>query len=347
MTCLERITMETTLKAIFIALQTAPVIAMAMTVPFAVLRYTKDKVLNVRWFTYLYVFVLYFLCSYFMTMLPLPSRESFATMRPVHELIQLVPFQNFFDIKLETWLHDVAILVFNIFLTVPLGFFLRYLFKLSFKKTLLLSFLTVLLYEVTQLTGIFFIYPRPYRIFDIDDFIINTLGALIGYWLVPYLSPYIPSPYENAHTLVQGSEVAFRQRCVATGIDLILVMGASIAGIVFISPLHSLFQRSGELERFPLFYILFLAIGAVYAMLMKDGTLGIRLTQLRLISKGGKGASRLRCSMRFVTICTSIVALPFWVNFLMSVNREYAGLTSIIWVFLGCMFMIFAAAVLL
>ena len=84
--------MDTTLNAVFIALQIAPLIAMAITVPFVVIRYTKVRSLNVRWFTYLYIFVLYSLCAYFMTMLPLPDRDSFDTMRPVHELIQLVPF---------------------------------------------------------------------------------------------------------------------------------------------------------------------------------------------------------------------------------------------------------------
>ena len=124
--------METTLKAIYIALQTAPLIALALIVPYVVVSYSKTRSLNVRWFTYIYILTLYFLCAYFMTLLPLPSMESFATMRPVEEMIQLIPFKNFFDIKAETWLRDVAILVFNVFLTVPLGFFVRYLFKFDF-----------------------------------------------------------------------------------------------------------------------------------------------------------------------------------------------------------------------
>ena len=180
--------MDTTLKAIYIALQIAPVIALVLVVPYVMFSYTKSRSLNVRWFTYLYILTLYFLCAYFMTMLPLPSRESFAGMRPVSELIQLVPFQNFLDIKAESWLHDIAILVFNVFLTVPLGFFLRYLFGFNLKKTVWYGFLTALLYEITQLTGLFFIYPRPYRIFDVDDLTINTLGAFIGYYCAPLLS---------------------------------------------------------------------------------------------------------------------------------------------------------------
>lgn len=339
--------MTATLKAIFIALQTAPLIAMAITAPFVVIRYTKTRVLNVRWYTYLYISVLYALCAYFMTMLPLPSRESFATMRPVREMIQLVPFQNFFDIKAESFLHDIAILIFNVFLTVPLGFFLRYLFDMPMKKVLLAGFLTALLYEVTQLTGIFFIYPRPYRIFDVDDLTINTLGAWIGYLITPLLSRVLPDPYGGRHQLVQGSEVAFLQRCAATLIDFSLVLMLSISCIVGIPPLRALFFHSGPISDFPYFYVLFLVIGGLYAMLLQGGTLGTRLTGLRLMARGGRSASRPRCAMRFIVICTSIIAIPFWVYFFMTVNREYAGAKSILWVFFGTVLMMFAAAVLL
>lgn len=339
--------METTLKAIYIALQIAPLIALGLIVPYVMISYTKSRDLNVRWFTYFYILTLYFLCAYFMTMLPLPSRESFANMRPVSELIQLVPFQNFFDIKAESWLHDIAILVFNIFLTVPLGFFLRYLFGFDFRKTLLAGFLTSLLYEITQLTGIFFIYPRPYRIFDIDDLTINTLGAVIGYYFVPLLSRFLPTPFDDKHKLVQGSEVSFFQRFIAALIDFCLVFCATILVISSVPRLRVFLTQSSSLWRFPAFYMLFLLIGVTYAMLFKGGTAGTKLTGLRLMTKGGKSASRLRGAMRFLIICTSVIAIPFWVYFFMTVNREYAGARSVIWVSFGALLMMFAAAVLL
>lgn len=268
-------------------------------------------------------------------------------MRPVHEMIQLIPFKNFFDIKLESFAFDVAILAFNVLLTIPLGFFLRFLFKLSFGKVLLAGFLISLLYEVTQLTGLFFIYPRPYRIFDVDDLIINTLGAFVGYSIVPMLSHILPSPFGSEYNLVQGSEVAFPQRCAAVIIDVSLVAVISVSMILCCPPVRSLFSLAGSLWRFPLFYILFLAIAVAYTMLFGDKTLGIRMLHLRLMAKGGKGASRLLCSLRFATICTSMIALPFWIYFFMTVNREYTGLKSVIWVFCGAVLMMFAAAVLL
>lgn len=339
--------MNATFQAVFIALQIAPLIAMGLTAPFVVAHYTRHRSLNVRWFTYLYIFVLYFLCAYFMTMLPLPDRDSLGDLRPVKEMIQLVPFRNFLDIRAETWLRDVAILVFNLFLTVPLGFFLRYLFRLPFKKVLLAGFLVAMLYELTQLSGLFFIYPRPYRFFDVDDLIINTLGAVVGWLCTPLAARLLPSPFESRRELVLGSEVAFPQRCVATAIDVCLVLLTVLLGITLIPPLKGLFAQSGPLRRFPLFYLVFIAVAALYALLLPEGTPGIRLTQLRLLGKGGRRISRMRCALRFVTICTSVIALPFWIRFFMTVNREYAGVRSILWVFLGAVFMMFAAAVLL
>ena len=339
--------MTPTFTAIFLALQTAPLIAIAITIPFAAFHYARNKGLDVRWFTYIYIFVLYFLCAYFMTILPLPTPETFEKLKPVRELIQLIPFKGFFDIKSESLLHDIALLVFNVFLTVPLGFFLRYLFRFSFKKVILLGLLTSLLYEITQLTGIFFIYSRPYRVFDVDDLMINTFGAWIGYQLTPYVSRFLPAVSAKQQTAFPGSEVAFLQRCVATAIDFSFVLCISITGIVSIPPLRALFSQSGTIAKFPLFYLLFLMISALYAMILKGETPGTRLTHLQLKSRGGKPISRVRCAMRFTVIYTSVIAIPFWIYFFMTVNTEYNGAKSIIWVFFGTVFMVFAAAVLL
>ena len=339
--------MDPTLKAIYIALQIAPLIALALIVPYVLVSYTRNRNLNVRWFTYIYILTLYFLCAYFMTMLPFPSRESLANMRPVHEMIQLIPFKNFFDIKAESWLHDIAILVFNVFLTVPLGFFLRYLFGFDFKKTFLAGLLTALFYEISQITGIFFIYPRPYRFFDVDDLMINTLGAVVGYYCVPMLANIVPTPFDEKHNLAQGSEVSFFQRCTASLIDFGFVLCTCILLIVCVPCLKELLSLGNSLWRFPVFYILFLVVAGVYGILFEGGSLGNRLTGLRLMTKGGETASRFRCAMRLLIICTSVIAIPFWVYFFMTVNREYAGVKSVIWVSFGALLMMFAASILL
>ena len=56
----------------------------------------------------------------------------------------------------------------------------------------MLTTLLSLFFELTQLSGLYFLYPGPYRLADIDDIIQNTTGGCIGYalgalavWLLP------------------------------------------------------------------------------------------------------------------------------------------------------------------
>lgn len=42
-------------------------------------------------------------------------------------------------------------------------------------------------FECTQLSGLYGIYPYPYRFFEVDDLICNTLGGMIGFWITPAL----------------------------------------------------------------------------------------------------------------------------------------------------------------
>ncbi|MCG5648116.1 VanZ family protein, partial [Oliverpabstia sp. DFI.9.49] len=42
-------------------------------------------------------------------------------------------------------------------------------------KTFILSFLLTLSFELIQRSALFGLYPRPYRLFDVDDLMINTL----------------------------------------------------------------------------------------------------------------------------------------------------------------------------
>ena len=83
--------------------------------------------------------------------------------------------------------------VFNILLLMPLGMYLRYYFKRNFLSTAILVFCTSLFFEISQLTALFGIYPRPYRCFDIDDLICNTLGGILGFLLIGPMTRFLPS----------------------------------------------------------------------------------------------------------------------------------------------------------
>ena len=58
------------------------------------------------------------------------------------------------------------------------------------------TFLLSLFFELTQLTGFNFIYSRPYRLFDVDNLMINTLGEILGYFIMNKLKVLLPSREE-------------------------------------------------------------------------------------------------------------------------------------------------------
>lgn len=336
--------MSLNLIAIYLALQTAPFIALLFALPYTVYGYLRSKSVNVWRCTYFYSFVLYFLCAYFMTILPLPSREALQDMRPISELIQLIPFANFASIKQETLIRDIAVIVFNVVLTIPLGFYLRALFGLNLKKTVVAGLCVALFYEISQLTGVFFIYPRPWRIFDVDDLLINTLGAVIGYVMTPAVSRMLPG-YAHMKTLrlSLGSEVSFRRRFLSGTIDMAVVLGLSAvlsgAGAHLLGVLTPLRWQLVHLGAF----VLVMLVAACYSLLCGHATLGNRLTGLRLTSLSGKTASRLQCAFRMLLEHLCVTAIPFWVYYSIRISADGASIQNVLWLSLGTFLMLCAA----
>ncbi|MGP5653486.1 VanZ family protein [Candidatus Corynebacterium faecigallinarum] len=71
-------------------------------------------------------------------------------------------------------------LALNVLLFIPLGFLVRVLGGRGIPTAVLAGLGTSLLIEFTQLTGVWGIYDCAYRVFDVDDLITNTVGALCG-----------------------------------------------------------------------------------------------------------------------------------------------------------------------
>lgn len=181
-----------------------PIVALLFTLPFLVVQYRRHGYVNKMRAFVLYLFLLYLMNALFLVMLPLPaSRHNL----PLSDgALQLIPFHFIQDIVKETaivqgepstyWrvLKERAFLqvIFNVALTVPFGMLIRYYFRSGPITSLILSFLLSLLIEVTQLTGIYGIYDHPYRVFDVDDLMTNTLGGMIGFLLAVWMSRYLP-----------------------------------------------------------------------------------------------------------------------------------------------------------
>ena len=336
-----------TIKAIYITLQVAPILALLIILPHTIINYSRQKKINVRWETYIYIFVLYLICAYFMTMLPLPSEGYFDVIPPLSEQVQLIPFNCFFETNLLRSPVAAAVIILNLFLTVPLGVFMRFLFGFKFGKTMLSGFVFSLLCEITQITGLFFIYPAPYRVFDVDDLIINTLGAVVGYFITPLMLRILPKLDDGSKQVTQGSEASFFQRCAATLSDIVIISVISVTLIACIPPVREMLSNNDSLFRIPIFLGIFLLVGALYSFILSENMLGYKLTGLKLLQKGGKRVSRLRASMRSVVVYSIVVGIPLGVTFLLNVNTEYAGILSVLWVFIAALLRMCAAAIIL
>lgn len=121
----------------------------------------------------------YLCCVFSLVFLPLPAAGTHLT----GHRIQLIPGYTLYDLAKNPSVRAVAQILFNIVMTVPFGAYLKYYWKLDFKKIVLASFALTLFIEIGQLTGLFFLYSGSYRLCDVDDLICNTLGGALGAWI--------------------------------------------------------------------------------------------------------------------------------------------------------------------
>nr|WP_282082066.1 VanZ family protein [Bacillus cereus] len=87
----------------------------------------------------------------------------------------------------------------NMLLLFPLGIYLRYYFCYKILQTLLIISSISLFFEITQLTGVYGLYNCPYRLFDIDDIILNTGGGILGFYVVSIIFYNKKIIYKNSY----------------------------------------------------------------------------------------------------------------------------------------------------
>lgn len=150
-----------------------------------------------RWFRALlmYGFWLFGLVIVLMTILPLPViTGNFCERYWLVETPQTAPFKFVRDIarvsgytrgmfSMRATVNSFAFLqaLGNLAVFLPLGVYVCWFTRRGLLVAGLVGFGISLAIEVTQGTGIYGLYPCPYRQFDVDDVILNTSGAVIGY----------------------------------------------------------------------------------------------------------------------------------------------------------------------
>lgn len=218
------------------AIVSFPILALLITAPFLIYYYRKYGQLGKLRSVILYSFVFYLLSAYYLVILPLPSIDTVAQMTgPRYELHLFQSWHNFMNqtvlqinqpstylpaMKQSVFLEPV----FNIILLFPFGVYCRYYFKLSFWKTIFASFCLSLFFELTQLSGLYFIYPRPYRLFDVNDLLHNTIGGTLGFICAPLFTFFLPTRNElDSESFIKGERVSLLRRLMAMIIDWFVI----------------------------------------------------------------------------------------------------------------------------
>ncbi len=188
--------MRSIIDSISVGFTVFPFFAFIFTLPIMAAQLIKYKTINAVRIAMNYGMILYLLCVFSLVFLPLPDMAKAAQLTEYKA--QLVPFQFVADIVRESPLvitnvhtyipalcnRAVLQVVLNVLMTVPFGMYLAYYCEYSAKKVATYTFLLSLFIEITQLTGIFFIYSGSYRLCDVDDLMANTLGGVLGYLII-------------------------------------------------------------------------------------------------------------------------------------------------------------------
>lgn len=301
-----------------------PILAVLFTIPYIAWNYHKyGSVLSLR-ILIVYSFILYMLCAYCLVILPLPTGEAAANLSG-HQA-QLVPFTFLGDIAREsdavlsqprTWLtvfNSNAFLttLFNLFLTMPFGMYLRYYFRCGWKHTLVYSLLLSLFFELTQLSGLYFIYSGSYRLFDVDDLIVNTCGSMIGFVLARIAMRFLPSREElDRESFVRGRRVSLLRRIVAFIYDEIAY------AVPFIVVFLIWTANFGTMSVW-VYALIWLAYFALCPIVLRGQTIGHRLTKLRIVSFSGGKARWYQYALRYTLLFVLLVIAPVVLNWSIS-----------------------------
>ncbi|WHT17977.1 VanZ family protein [Crossiella sp. CA-258035] len=210
----------------------AVVLALVLFVPYVAVRYRKRGDLGAGDVAVAFAFLLYLLALLAYVMIPLPPVgpdfcQQFgvrAQWQPLHVLTEWPSVHGWRDLPRVAADGSFRSFALNVALFVPLGMFVRHLFRRGFLASAFIGAGVSLLIELTQLTGIWWVYPCAFRIFDVDDLISNTTGAALGVLFAPLLR-LVPGQRTVADAGLPRPVTRWR-RLLAMVCDLLLVWWA-------------------------------------------------------------------------------------------------------------------------
>jgi len=166
-----------------IAIVLGSVLAVLLLIPTAAVQYRLDGRLGPVDLAILVTSAIYALAIWTYTLLPMPADGTFACKGSQLRVLGSLGLIHVPDRGGPlALLREPAFLqiVLNVLLFVPLGYFIRVILHRGIVVATLAGFGLSLLIELTQRTGVWNLYSCAYRLFDVDDLIVNTLGATVG-----------------------------------------------------------------------------------------------------------------------------------------------------------------------
>ena len=314
--------MEIYLKPIISACYVFPVLAVLFTLPYIIYEYHKYGSILVIRTGIVYTFIFYMLTSYFMTILPLPPIDS---VTPDSACMLLVPFDAVRRVAAtadviisepSTYINifkcgDFWQIEFNILLLLPFGVYLRYYFKRKWWQVLIMSFAYSLFFELTQLSGLYGIYPYPYRFFEVDDLICNTLGGMLGFVMTPVLVFMLPKRERmDEIAYKRGQVVSEFRRAVAWIIDIVVIM---IPVAIFFAIDRARFTNVIYDVRYVVCMALYITI--VFSLITRitsGRTLGKALVNVKLVRDDDKNIGFFRLSARYLILYVVNLPMPVY-----------------------------------
>ncbi|MGC3992727.1 MAG: VanZ family protein [Propionicimonas sp.] len=210
----------------WVALLVGGLLAAVAFVPVAVLLYRRAGRLRVLDLLILLAVAVYAVALWSYTLVPLPESESFTCVRANLRLFRFIE-----DIRADghLFLHNRALLqvVFNVVFFLPLGFLLRILLRRGVVVATLAGLILSLAIEFTQKTGIWGLYHCAYRVFDVDDLLLNTVGALLGSLFALPFAALIQR--RRAAPVAAGVTVGRRLVGILADLAVVTVVGYSLA----------------------------------------------------------------------------------------------------------------------
>jgi len=331
--------MQVYLFPIEAAIITFLAVAGFLVLPNIIWQYRKYGSVSIYRSLIFFSFMLYMLVAYYLIILPLPDPNTLGTYGSITQYMNLMPFQFVYAFITQTslnLLHVGSYLtalaenvfiqpVFNLFLTIPFGIYLAYYFKMSWKKVLLFSFLLSLFFELTQLTALYGLYARPYRLFDVDDLILNTSGGLAGFYIYKHWLLFLPTKEKlDEKSLIKSEKVGYMRRGVAFIIDYVIVW-------LYTLPIINLIYYITGAEN-NLFGILVLPFSLIAYFILVQSifkvTIGQRIVNLKLVSSRNNANKAI--ISRYAILCLMLLVFSI-LRFLIDITY-HNGIFAIIYV---------------